>query len=195
MPELSLHPVYASLLFQEKFYERQVAAIKEARDSAGKLIVGDCILLVDGGKPGNAKHLKRPWMPASEEKDEDDMDDDSDDGDDTKKNGQARANVSEVCLHVEEASLRKPRRLTRNTVSLKQTESMYVVTSGALSLPERAGLHYSGNNNGTVLVPIVMGDLENDWSMTVKDAEPLCIRTWSHFGILRYLHITTRWFS
>ena len=78
---------------------------------------------------------------------------------------------------MEEASLRKRRRLTRNAASLKQTESMYVLTSGALSLPERASLHYSGTNKGTVLGPIVMGDLENDWSMTVKDTEPLCIRT------------------
>ena len=115
-------------------------------------------------------------MPVSEEKDEDD-DDDDDVEDGTKKDAPGRANLSEVCLHMQEASLRKRRRLTRNTASLKQTESMYVLTSGALSLPERASLHYSGTNKGTVLGPIVMGDLENDWSMTVKDTEPLCIRT------------------
>ena len=99
------------------------------------------------------------------------------DEDGMKKEGPGKASVSEVCLHMEESSLRKRRRLTRNTASLKQTESMYVLTSGALSLSERAGLHYSGTNKGTVLGPIVMGDLENDWSMTVKDTEPLCIRT------------------
>ena len=161
--------------FQEKVYEKVVAAIKEARDCTGKLIVGDCVLLIDGGKPGDARHLKRPWMPVSEDDEDDDDDDDVEDG--TNKDAPGRANLSEVCLHMEEASLRKRRRLTRNTASLKQTESMYVLTSGALSLPERASLHYSGTNKGTVLGPIVMGDLENDWSMTVKDTEPLCIRT------------------
>jgi hypothetical protein len=52
--------------FQEKTYEKFVAAVLEGRDQGGKKVptlnVGDLVLLLDAGRTGNAKGLKKYWM-------------------------------------------------------------------------------------------------------------------------------------
>ncbi len=52
--------------FQEKVYEKFVAAVLEGRDQGGKKVptlnVGDLVLLLDAGRTGNAKGLKKHWM-------------------------------------------------------------------------------------------------------------------------------------
>jgi hypothetical protein len=52
--------------FQEKVYEKYVQAVLEGRDQGLKKVptlnIGDLVLLLDAGRSGNAKGLKRHWM-------------------------------------------------------------------------------------------------------------------------------------
>ena len=54
----------------------------------------------------------------------------------------------QVHVVMNEESLRSRRRLTRGTGSLKQVEVMTAISSMARTLPERAGKHFSGTNQG-----------------------------------------------
>jgi hypothetical protein len=65
--------------------------------------------------------------------------------------------------------MRARRKLTRGTASLRQSEGMHIITSGLLTLPERISKHYSGTNKGTMLGPITLSKLEEEWSATVKE--------------------------
>lgn len=68
-----------------------------------------------------------------------------------------------------EQSMRERRTLTRGTASIHQVEMMHVVSTEALSLPERAGKHYEGSNKGTCLGPITLTPPADEWKATVKD--------------------------
>ena len=52
--------------FQEKTYEKLVAAVLEGRHQGSTKVptlnVGDLVLLLDAGRAGNAKGLKKYWM-------------------------------------------------------------------------------------------------------------------------------------
>jgi hypothetical protein len=161
--------------FQEAAYSKIVNSVLNGRQpgqpnesGAGAnptLTVGDCCLLIDGGRSGHAKGLKRPWNVAA--KDEKATEEESDE-DDNKKTEKTSTSAQAVHVFIDEKSIRARRKKARGTVSLKQMETMHVITSGSLCLPERTGKHYSGTNKGTVLGPIVFGEIDEDWCETVK---------------------------
>ena len=134
------------------------------------LNVGDAVVLIDGGRTGNLKGMKRPWLPESNQDGDEDAAAGEEDVDAAAETTDATPNVVTASMHLfmDEQSVRLRRKLTRGTMSLRRVEGMHILTHGSLSLPERAGKHYPGTNRGTVLGPVVFTAIENDWQLTVK---------------------------
>lgn len=133
--------------------------------------MGDCALVINGGRTGNNKALRKHWMgdmDCDEEFDAGALPDEETDNPEPPV-ALAKYSVAEVTLFASEASLRQRRRLTRGTASLKQTESMFVMTPGPLQLPERSGKFFEGTNKGTLIGPITLPDPEKEWQATVKE--------------------------
>ena len=156
--------------FQEQWYARTVRSVLDGRsvvaDSPGALNCGDCVLLIDGGRSGNLKGLKKPWHAGDCKSQADDRDDDDcEDG----VLPDSKVFVSTVNVLLDEKSLREKRKIVRGTNSLRQLEGMHVLTHGALTLPERDGKHYAGTNKGSVIGPVVLPDGNEEWTMSVKD--------------------------
>ena len=171
--------------FQERVYSQMVGCILEARNQSASstpgLNVGDAVVLVDGGRPGNLKAMKKPWLPEAQDGGDDDAvvvagEEDAADGAEAGDGTTPKVITTSMHLFMDEASLRLRRKLTRGTMSLRQVEGMHVMTHGCLSLPERPGKHYPGTNRGTVLGPIVFTSVENDWQLTVKQKREVYTR-------------------
>jgi hypothetical protein len=78
-----------------------------------------------------------------------------------------------VHVIMDEESLKVRRKLTRGTASLKQVETLHVVCSGNLTLPDRQGKNYPGSNKGTAIGPVTLADPDEEWSATVKEKRTL----------------------
>eukprot|EP00959_Pyramimonas_sp_CCMP1952_P296695 6206996-Pyramimonas_sp.AAC.1 len=76
-------------------------------------------------------------------------------------------NPRKVTIVKDEKSVRDRKSLTRGAASVKQTMTMAVVSTTTLPLPERQSLHYAGTNRGTVIGPIKLRNLSEEWSATV----------------------------
>ena len=98
-----------------------------------------------------------------------DVDDDLAEGDMpcATKDYKYKAGIVHVIMN--EESLKARRKLTRGTASLKQVETLHVICSGNLCLPDRQGKHFPGSNKGTAIGPVTLADPDEEWSATVKD--------------------------
>ena len=82
----------------------------------------------------------------------------------------ATVQIKPVLVYKDEASLRARRKYTqRGTATLKQIEHMWLISRGALVLPERDGC-IGGTNKGQVIGPIRSTSIEADWKATKKDS-------------------------
>lgn len=145
--KLSGEPITAPRLriapLQEKQYEKLVQAVLQGRWQGGTgttpgINVGDCAIILDGGRPGNAKHLKKYWVPDDKNCGEGD-DTDAEEGGEEEATAPTTSNskvsISKAYLYYSEETLRKRRKLTRGFASLKQMEAIHIITKGNMSLP------------------------------------------------------------
>lgn len=128
----------------------------------------ELVVILDGGRHGNASGLVKPWIGATIEKEEatelEEGDADAD-ADKAKSPGISRKSIYVV---MSEDSVRARRYLVRGTASLDQVEVMHMLSSAAISLPERAGKHFPGTNKGTVLGPVLLPESTSGLQATVK---------------------------
>ncbi|CAK0842067.1 unnamed protein product [Prorocentrum cordatum] len=165
--------------FQEKSYNTQVSAVLEGRfrgvGDQPTLGGGGVVLVVDGGRLGSAKPLKKPRAPpvaavAPEEKlPEGDEADDDLDGDGEKELNRMTLKHHVVHVIASEETLKANRKLSRGPAGLQQVEDMHVLTVGNLALPERAGKHYDGSDKGTVIGPVTLPTPEKEWRTSAKN--------------------------
>ena len=115
---------------------------------------------------GNQKTLTSPWIsPKSgailEEEDEEEGGDSG-----AEDCGNLPAMKIITLFHCEK-SLADRRQRCKGVASIQQVESMYLISSGQLSIPGRPRLHYAVSNLGNVIGPVVMQ--QSEWTATVKE--------------------------
>ena len=82
--------------------------------------------------------------------------------------------VNSIHIAITEESLRSRKLTVRGTASLKQVEAMHIITTASLCLPERSSKHFDGQSNkGTLIGPVQMGKLEDEWQATVQQKREL----------------------
>ena len=72
-----------------------------------------------------------------------------------------------MTIFTSQQSLMERRQRSRGTVSLKQHEQCYLVGNASLSLPEKDWEHYPGTNKSSIIGPLELTKLKNDWQETM----------------------------
>ena len=121
---------------------------------------------------GNAARLLAPWKAGTAaEKKKFDKDDDADEdkADDDDMSGKPSFNSKVLYLGYNEESMKKRRKFSRGTTSIRQIEWCHVVSVSSLCLPERPRKHYDGSNCGNALFNIALPELPGEeWYVDFK---------------------------
>ena len=125
-------------------------------------------LLLDGGRRGLASRLHAPWKEGTTKEgkpqlNEDDVDDPEDAPEEPEEEEKPGFVATEVQVAYTEASLAANRKRLRGTASIKQVETLHVLSCKRLQLPDRKRLHYDGTTAGNLLAGVSAPKIEDTW--------------------------------
>lgn len=114
---------------------------------------GDMFLCLDGGKLGNATALLGPMK--------------------CKDGKRGWTSKKRVLVMYDEDSLKARRSRVKGVGSLKQVETLHIVTKGVLDMPTKKRCHYPGSNKSEGMAFVKLQPWSECWSLTFKDKKSL----------------------
>ncbi|CAK0857299.1 unnamed protein product, partial [Prorocentrum cordatum] len=176
-PELRIAPL------RDENYRGLVRTVLSARAPAGAtpgIRSGEVVILLDGGRSGNANKLIAPWREgASKDKTkhsdadegEYDKEDDSDDEYGTEVMSSAASVIIIICSEASTANRRK--KLRSHTGGIHQSGWCHMLAHSKICLPERARKRYAGTTSGDTIMGVAAVEPDIEWTMSWADKKAL----------------------